>query len=693
MPSPRLVLAFLLGLVLLTAPAAATWSILIINLATGEIAIGIATCLVGFDLKPNTIVVVPGYGVAAAQSFVGPQSLRELIRTGFLNGTPTSVILTQLGIADPGHQSRQYGIASITGGVITFTGTGAGAWAGGVTGQTGQFVYAIQGNVLTGQPVVTAAESALIATIGTIGDKLMAAMDAARVMGGDGRCSCSPSAPTSCGAPPANFTKSSHIGLMVVSRPSDLDAPCNGLYGCGAGTYWLDLNIANQPATAVDPVIQLQALYNTWKANQVGRPDHYQSTVTMSSNTLRANGLDTVTGTVVLRNEQGVPLGNALPVTVGLRLGSTVSGITFGPVTPQGNGSYTFTMQGNFDAGQAVLDVAVTDAFGRVGIWPQPSVQVQDAFGPCGTGAVSNGVGGVIDALRINNGGGNDRVVSVGYGQPFTLSMNPPVGAGAGLPIGMFALWAHVGLPTPGTEVPLGPGRGALCFTPAPFSAAPSVLLADSFGLGGAIFATGAPWSVPIPGVAALLDVALQGVMVVDPVGSFAATNAVYLRLVPLPAPIITVVAPAAPLPGQLVSVQGSNFLNGVQVTLAGNAIALQTQVPTLLQFVTPVGMPCDAMLRVSNLGGLFAQRVINGTPVISQMPYTSGTAAGGTFFLLVGQHLGGTTVTFNGAPMTVTSQTATSVVGTTPPGVVGPATVLVRNVNGCQTTATFTYF
>lgn len=692
MPSPRNLAAFLFAVLWLASPAWATWSILIIDLATGEIAIGIATCLTGFDLRPNTVVVVPGRGVAAAQSFVGPLSLRELIRSGLLAGTPASVILNQLAVADPGHQSRQYGIASLVGGRVAFTGTGAGAWAGDLTGQTGTLVYTVQGNVLTGQPVITAAEQAILNTPGTIADKLMAAMQAARVMGGDGRCSCSASAPTSCGAPPASFTKSSHIGLMIVSRPSDVDSACTGLGGCGAGNYWLDLNIANQQASDPDPVLQLQALYNTWQANQVGRPDHYTSTVTMSANTLRANGIDTITGSVVLRDAAGNPLGNSLPVSVGLRLGSTVTGITFSAVTPQPNGSYAFTMQGNLDAGTAILDVAVTDTFGRVGIWPQPEIAVLDLFGACGAGAIPNGAGGALDALRIGANGGIDRVVPVGAGQPFTIALDAPVGVPPTAPVGMFALWAHVGMPALGTEVPLGPGSGALCFTPAPFSSAPTVLLADSFGLGGAIFAGPAPWSVTIPGVLALLDVSLQGVMIVDPAAKFAATNAVLLRLQPLPAPTITTVAPPAPLPGQTVFVGGSNFLNGVQVTLAGAPVPFTSLSTTQLQFTAPANLPCDAQLVVTNLGGQSAQRIVNGTPVITNMPYTNGPAAGGTFFLLVGQHFVNATVTFDGVPMTISSQSATAIIGTTPPGVPGPATVEVRNPNGCLTTGIFTY-
>jgi hypothetical protein len=192
--------------------------------------------------------------------------------------------------------------------------------------------------------------------------------------------------------------------------------------------------------------------------------------------------------------------------------------------------------------------------------------------------------------------------------------------------------------------------------------------------------------------VPAVLDIALQGVMVTDPFGTFAATNAVLMRVLPLPAPVITFLGPPAPTTGQQVTVQGSNFLYGVQLTIAGNPVAITSLTPNQAQFLMPAGVACDAPLRLTNLGGAFAQRLINATPAITSMPYTSGPAAGGSLFILVGLNLLNTTVTFNGVPMVVTNQTATAVLGTTPPGTPGPATVLVRNANGCQTMGLFTY-
>ena len=58
----RAILHLVVALCLLAVPVRATWSILIVDTKTGEIAIGIATCLAGFDLRPDTVVVIPGVG-------------------------------------------------------------------------------------------------------------------------------------------------------------------------------------------------------------------------------------------------------------------------------------------------------------------------------------------------------------------------------------------------------------------------------------------------------------------------------------------------------------------------------------------------------------------------------------------------------------------------------------------------------
>jgi hypothetical protein len=256
----------------------------------------------------------------------------------------------------------------------------------------------------------------------------------------------------------------------------------------------------------------------------------------------------------------------------------------------------------------------------------------------------------------------------------------------------LFALWLHLGPPPLGVELPLGPSQGALCFTPAPFAPAPTFVLADTFGLGGLLPATSAPWSLTLPGVPALFDAALQGVMVVDPALTFAVTNAVLLRFVPLPSPTIANVQPRAAVAGQLVTITGNNLLAGLQATLAGQPLPVTIVSPQQATFVMPPGVPCNAPLLLANLGGAAAATTVNPTPVLTSVSPSSGTRLGGTTVVIVGQNLVGTQATIGGVPITVTTQTASVIIGTTPPGAVGPAVLRVAHPNGCQATGTFTY-
>jgi Family of unknown function (DUF1028) len=270
----RLAAVFALAI---AVPANATWSIILINTRTGEIVLGSATCLTSFDLKAGTPVIVPGFGAVTAQSSVDSTGQnRVFARDQLLMGTDPQEILNRLSVFDRSHQSRQYGIVDTLGRTATFSGTQASQWKGGVTGTfntpDGPVAYAIQGNILTGQPVVLAAETAVINTAGDLAERLMAGMEAARSMGGDGRCSCN-LGPTGCGSPPPSFIKSAHIAYMLIAREGDTPG-CHGIYRV-ARTSWAvatgDLDEDGRPdmvsITSGSP--QLDILYN---ATEAGSP-------------------------------------------------------------------------------------------------------------------------------------------------------------------------------------------------------------------------------------------------------------------------------------------------------------------------------------------------------------------------------------------------------------------------------------
>jgi uncharacterized Ntn-hydrolase superfamily protein len=357
----RRLLLPLLVLATCVAPLSATWSIVVVNLRTREVGVVGATCLEDFNLRKGIAVIVVGEGAAAAQSFVDTSGdNRRLIYFDFKDASSTPAeILAALANLDAGHQTRQYGIVNFEGAPVSFTGTRDGLAATGVTGQIGDLVYAIQGNVLTGNGVVFAAEAAFRAKKGDMAEKMMAAMEAARALGGDGRCSCDPGRPTSCGVPPPSFTKSAHVACMVIARIGDVNGGCNAARGCAEGEYWLNLNVRGDAADP-DPVFTLQSRYDQWKLRLRGRPDGLESRVG-GLKALPADGVTERTVTIELVDREGrrIPHGGAL-VEV-----ATIDGLpslaTVGPVLDLGNGRYTFTLKAGTVAGVDRFRVRATD--------------------------------------------------------------------------------------------------------------------------------------------------------------------------------------------------------------------------------------------------------------------------------------------------------------------------------------------
>ncbi len=389
----------LLATLLLVDCVRATWSIILVDRRTGEVAIASATCLTGFDLQNGACVVVVGRGAAAAQSFVDTTGQnRMLIFQQLQLGADPQQILAQLAATDTGHQSRQYGIVDVQGRAVGFTGTGAGPWAGHLTGQIGDVFYAVQGNVLTGQVVITAAEQAIRTTTGDLAEKLMAAMEASRLFGGDGRCSCNPNNATQCGAPPPNFTKSAHIGYLLVARPGDSDGVCDGNVGCANGRYYLNINVANQISSAADPVYQLRATFLNWRLRNVLRPDHFLSTCEVQPNRLLDDGVTTARMRIVLRDWRGVPVsfGGAQVTVTQLPGGPT---LPIGTVVDHGDGTYSVPLGPCAQVGTARLRVVVDDGQGAVQLSPAPEVRVGNDSLWLSASVIDAAAGGAVDAV------------------------------------------------------------------------------------------------------------------------------------------------------------------------------------------------------------------------------------------------------------------------------------------------------
>ena len=366
-------LSLFAALCLFALPARATWSIVAVNPETGEVAVASATCIKLMRLEKLVPVLVVGHGAGAAQS-AGDSSGVNRVRmwNGLHAGWTPEEILTDLIENGTQPDVRQYGIAAFTGDAVTFSGPGCGPALGNVIGEIDGIHYAIQGNVLTGEEVAQVAEEAFRSTNGDLTQRMMAAMEGARSMGGDGRCSCNGSDPQNCGAPPPSFEKTAHCGFVFVSRLGDTDGTC-AAGGCANGDYYLQIAATggwNHP----DPVFVLQDKYDEWRSLLVARPDHLLSTVTAPAHSLVADGHSATMVTVRLVDVNGDPLimGGAV-LTVAQEENEL---LTVGEVADHDDGTYSFPVTAGLVAGTARLIVTADDSIRAVQLRPPLELRI-----------------------------------------------------------------------------------------------------------------------------------------------------------------------------------------------------------------------------------------------------------------------------------------------------------------------------
>jgi len=162
-------------------PDPSTFSIVAADVQAGEVGIAVASRF--FAVGAVVPHAAAGVGAVATQSFAnvsfGPRGLELLAR-----GASPAEVLDILVRTDDGRAQRQLGIVAADGRSATFTGPTCNAWAGGRAGPG----YAVQGNILTGEPVVAAMERAFVESTGRpLGERLYAALRAGDAAGGDSR--------------------------------------------------------------------------------------------------------------------------------------------------------------------------------------------------------------------------------------------------------------------------------------------------------------------------------------------------------------------------------------------------------------------------------------------------------------------------------------------------------------------------
>lgn len=186
-----LLLVFLVLLV--PAPAAATWSVAATDPDTGEVGVALASCVPAEILgRPDQalvpLVLVPGAAAAVTQgqlNLAAPDRIVELASAG----TPPADIVAELSSASFDQQAelRQHAVVDLDGNVAAFTGSGTSAEA--LDRQSPN--VSVQGNLLVSASVVTEALDRFVADRAggaDLASALVAALLAGSRAGGDRRC-------------------------------------------------------------------------------------------------------------------------------------------------------------------------------------------------------------------------------------------------------------------------------------------------------------------------------------------------------------------------------------------------------------------------------------------------------------------------------------------------------------------------
>ncbi len=244
-------LVFLPAIVILSGEKAFTqdtFSIVAIDSATGQVGSAGASCVGSSTTYPHGAAilsdVIPGVGVIHTQASWSPVN-QQNAHNWMMMGLPPQQIIDSLVAHDAGNNPaiRQYGIADYNGGhprAASFTGVGCQNYKN----DTNHIYYSIQGNILMGQMILDSMQSRFLNTTGTLADRLMAALQGAKVVGADTRC-----------APKNASSQSSFLRVAnMTNRPDSLY--CD---------LWMAYPTNYSGQYPVDPIDSLQTLYNIWK--------------------------------------------------------------------------------------------------------------------------------------------------------------------------------------------------------------------------------------------------------------------------------------------------------------------------------------------------------------------------------------------------------------------------------------------
>jgi uncharacterized Ntn-hydrolase superfamily protein len=225
-----------------------TFSIVAVDTLTGEIGSAGASCVTSSPSYPHGAAilsdVIPGIGAIHTQAAWLSANQVNAHNHMMAGESPQQIVAWLVAHDAQGNPStRQYGIVDFrnnTPRAAAYTGINCSNYKN----DTANIFYSIQGNILLGQSIIDSMQNRFLNTQGTLGDRLMAALQGAKVIGADTRC-----------APRHSSSLSSFLRLArPTNRPDSLHID-----------LWMAYPSGFSGIVPVDPIDSLQTLYDQWK--------------------------------------------------------------------------------------------------------------------------------------------------------------------------------------------------------------------------------------------------------------------------------------------------------------------------------------------------------------------------------------------------------------------------------------------
>ena len=246
-----------------------TWSVVAVDPETGDVGVAVSSCVETFG--DGVAALVPGMGAAATQAGWDLDN-RNLVYQSIQEGLTAEEII--LRVTDPEWDAetdrRQYGVLTIHDGLVHAAGFTTPSRQGVTVGDDGSTRYAgvmadpshgvsSQGNTLEGQEVVRAPLDAYRwedpTGFNSLPDRLMRALEAGSVAGGDVRCNNE------------SVRQTTAMAAILVARGGDEPYATENIGMTDAGSPdapWLALSVHTE-RFAENPLLDLRRQYNAWR--------------------------------------------------------------------------------------------------------------------------------------------------------------------------------------------------------------------------------------------------------------------------------------------------------------------------------------------------------------------------------------------------------------------------------------------